>query len=74
MAKIHATTVALEIETLAFHDAGDGIVMLDITVEEAQDLFQQLKERFETYIPLQYPSGVRGFNMTPTDFKDPSKS
>lgn len=67
MAKISQTSITLELETLSCDEVGNGIVMLDITVEEAIDLFKQLKERFETYTPLsgtttlEYPPGVRNW-------------
>ena len=68
MAKITQTSITLELETLSCDDMGDGIVILDITVEEARDLMNLLKERFsENTAELHYPEGVRGFKMTPTD-------
>lgn len=67
MAKISQTSITLELETLSCDEVGNGIVMLDITVEEARDLMNLLKERFETNTLLEYPSDVRGFKMTPTD-------
>lgn len=61
MAKISQTSITLELETLSCDDMGDGIVMLDITVEEAKDLMNLLKERFGEKLqhPV-YPHHVRG--------------
>jgi len=69
MARISQTSITLELETLSCDEVGNGIVMLDVTVEEAQELRRLLNERFNenTFVELNYPPGVRGYNMTPTD-------
>lgn len=61
MAKISQTSITLELETLACDDMGDGIVLIDVTVEEAQELMNLLKERFgeKLQYPV-YPHHVRG--------------
>ena len=63
MAKISQTSITLELETLSCDEVGNGIVMLDITVEEARELMNLLNERFDADKPiggpLQYPEGVR---------------
>lgn len=61
MAKISQTSITLELETLTCDDMGDGIVMIDVTVEEAQELMNLLKERFDEkpQHPV-YPHHVRG--------------
>lgn len=78
MAKISQTVITLELETLSCDDVGDGIALLDITVEEAIELMNLLKERFESSTPLassttlQYPPGVR--NWTNCSTSEPIKS
>ena len=67
MAKITQASISLELNALDSSLSADGTLNVDLTIEEAQELYKLLKERFETYTPLQYPPGVRGFNMTPTD-------
>lgn len=69
MAKISQTSITLELETLSCDEVGNGIVMLDITVEEAMELMTLLKERFSdnkidlmphpSSTTLEYPPGVR---------------
>lgn len=61
MAKISQSSITLELETLSCDEVGNGIVMLDITVEEAQELRKLLNERFNentTSGPLQHTNGA----------------
>ena len=67
MAKITQASISVELEVLDYKEASNTALSINLTIEEAQSLYKLLKERFETYTPLQYPPGVRGYNITPTD-------
>ena len=62
MAKITQASISLELEVLDYEEASNTALSINLTIEEAQSLYKLLKERFETYTPLQYPHGVRGYD------------
>lgn len=71
MAKITQASISLELNVIHVEHISEGISVITLTIEEARDLMNLLKERFSenTVEPAwsHYPEGVRGFKMTPTD-------
>jgi len=59
MAQISESSITIKLNTLAVDEIGSGVVDVEVTIEEARELYTLLKERFETYTPLQYPQGTR---------------
>lgn len=59
MAQISESSITLKLNTLSIKDGYNNVIDVEVSVDEARELFMLLKERFETHTTLQYPPSVR---------------
>ena len=60
MAQVSEGSITLRLDTLSIiKDGYHGLVYVEVSIDEARELFMLLKERFEIYTPVQYQPVVR---------------
>ena len=61
MAWISENSITIKLQTISFKENGCGVVDVEVTADEAKDLFKLLNKRYGgEKVALTYPPNVRG--------------